>query len=89
LRKALFAVDELCGFVTAVAYVRPEKLVGMAPSSVRKKMKQKSFAAAVSREDIEQGAQLLQLPLDEHIQHVITAMQGVAKALGLETSASV
>jgi putative nucleotidyltransferase with HDIG domain len=89
LRKALFAVDELCGFVTAVAYVRPEKLVGMAPSSVRKKMKQKSFAAAVSREVIEQGAQLLQLPLDEHIQHVITAMQGVAKALGLETSASV
>ena len=88
LRKALFAVDELCGFVTSVAYVRPEKLAGMAPSSVRKKMKQKSFAAAVKREDIEKGAQLLEVSLDEHIQHVITAMQGVARELGLETSAS-
>jgi putative nucleotidyltransferase with HDIG domain len=87
LRQALFAVDELCGFVTAVAYVRPEKLVGMAPSSVRKKMKQKSFAAAVSREDIEHGAQLLQLSLDEHIQNVITAMQGAARELGFEMSA--
>src|SRR5689334_20816715 len=88
LRKTLFAVDELCGFVTAVAYVRPEKLAGMSPSSVRKKMKQKSFAAAVKREDIEKGAQLLEVSLDEHIQHVITAMQGVARELGLETSAS-
>jgi len=66
-----------------VAYVRPDKLVGMAPSSVRKKMKQKSFAAAVGREDIEKGAQLLQLPLDEHIQNVIQAMRGVAGELGL------
>jgi putative nucleotidyltransferase with HDIG domain len=82
LRKTLFAVDELCGFVTAVGYVRPQKLVGMAPSSVRKKMKQKSFAAAVKREDIEKGAQLLSLPLDEHIQTVITAMQGVAAEIG-------
>ena len=83
IRRALFAVDELCGFITAVAYVRPEKLSGMAPSSVRKKMKQKSFAAAVKREDIENGAQLLGLPLEEHIQHVITAMQGIAGELGL------
>lgn len=83
LRKTLFAADELCGFITAVAYVRPDKLVGMAPSSVRKKMKQKSFAAAVRREDIEKGAQLLELPLDEHIQNVIQAMQGVAGELGL------
>ncbi len=83
LRKTLFAADELCGFITAVAYVRPDKLVGMAPSSVRKKMKQKSFAAAVRREDIEKGAQLLGLPLDEHIQNVIQAMQGVAGELGL------
>jgi predicted hydrolase (HD superfamily) len=88
LRKALFAVDELCGFVTAVGYVRPEKLAGMAPSSVRKKMKQKSFAAAVRREDIEQGAQLLGLPLDEHIQNVISAMQPVAKDLGLQAPAA-
>ncbi len=83
LRKTLFAVDELCGFITAVAYVRPEKLTGMATGSVRKKMKQKSFAAAVKREDIEKGAELLGLPLDDHITHVITAMQGIAKELGL------
>lgn len=82
LRKTLFAVDELCGFITAVAYVRPDKLVGMAPSSVRKKMKQKSFAAAVKREDIEKGAQLLNLTLDEHIQTVIMAMQSVASDIG-------
>ena len=83
LRKTLFAVDELCGFITAVAYVRPEKLGGMAASSVRKKMKQKSFAAAVKREDIEKGAELLGLPLDEHISHVIQAMQVAAPELGL------
>lgn len=82
LRKALYAVDELCGFVTAVAYVRPERLAGMAASSVRKKMKQKSFAAAVRREDIEKGAELLGLTLDEHITHVITSMQGIAAQLG-------
>ena len=83
LRKTLFAVDELCGFVTAVAYVRPEKLAGMTASSVRKKLKQKSFAAAVKREDIERGAELLSLPLDEHITHVITAMQSIGAELGL------
>jgi putative nucleotidyltransferase with HDIG domain len=83
IRKALFAVDELCGFVTAVAYVRPEKLAGMTASSVKKKMKQKSFAAAVKRDDIEQGAELLGLPLDDHINHVIAAMQTVAGPLGL------
>ena len=82
MRKTLFAVDELCGFVTAVAYVRPEKLTGMTASSVRKKMKQKSFAAAVKREDIEQGAALLGLSVDEHIEHVIAAMQSVAPTLG-------
>jgi putative nucleotidyltransferase with HDIG domain len=84
LRKTIFAVDELCGFITAVAYVRPEKLTGMTAGSVRKKMKQKSFAAAVKREDIEKGAQILGLPLDEHIQNVITAMQGVSAELGLQ-----
>jgi putative nucleotidyltransferase with HDIG domain len=83
LRKTLFAVDELCGFITAVAYVRPEKLNGMTASSVRKKMKQKSFAAAVKREDMERGAELLGLPLDEHVAHVIAGMQAVAPALGL------
>jgi putative nucleotidyltransferase with HDIG domain len=88
IRKALFAVDELCGFVTAVACVRPEKLAGMSASSVRKKMKQKSFAAAVKREDIEKGAELLGLQLDEHIAHVITAMQAIATPLGLTTASA-
>jgi putative nucleotidyltransferase with HDIG domain len=84
IRKTLFAVDELCGFITAIAYVRPERLAGMGASSVRKKMKQKSFAAAVKREDIEKGAALLEIPLDEHIGKVIGAMQTVAKPLGFE-----
>ena len=83
LRKTLFAVDELCGFITAVGYVRPEKLTGMTASSVKKKMKQKSFAAAVKREDIEKGAQLLGLTPDEHISHVIRSMQSIAEELGL------
>ena len=82
IRKTLFAVDELCGFVTAVAYVRPEKLTGMSASSVKKKMKHKAFAAAVSREDIEKGAALLEIPLEEHITTVIGAMQGIAQPLG-------
>jgi putative nucleotidyltransferase with HDIG domain len=82
LRKTLSAVDELCGFIMAVAYVRPERLTGLAPASVRKKMKQKAFAAAVSRADIERGAELLGLPLDEHLHQVIAAMQGISPALG-------
>ena len=82
LRRTLFAVDELCGFVTAVAYVRPERLAGMKANSVRKKMKQKSFAAAVRREDIERGATLLDVPLDQHIENVIAAMQTISNDLG-------
>lgn len=82
IRRTLFAVDELSGFITAVACVRPDRLAGMQPSSVRKKMKQKSFAAAVSRADIERGAELLGMPLDEHVAHVIAAMQGIAGDLG-------
>ncbi len=82
LRKTLFAVDELCGFLIAVAYVRPEGLSGMAPASVRKKLKQKSFAAAVSREDIQLGADLLGLSLDEHIFLAIQALDSVRVALG-------
>ena len=75
IRKALFAVDELCGFVTAVAYVRPEGLKGMKAKSVRKKLKAKNFAAAVSREDIDQGAALLEMDLNDHIDEVIAALQ--------------
>jgi putative nucleotidyltransferase with HDIG domain len=82
LRKTLAAVDELCGFITAAAYVRPEKLDGMAASSVKKKMKTKAFAAAVNRDDIIRGAEMLGLDLDAHITHVITAMQGVKESLG-------
>jgi putative nucleotidyltransferase with HDIG domain len=82
LRKTLTAVDELCGFITAAAYVRPEKLDGMTAGSVKKKMKQKAFAAAVNRDDIVRGAELLGTDLDTHITNVITAMQGVKEALG-------
>ncbi|MFQ5412663.1 MAG: HDIG domain-containing metalloprotein [Phycisphaerae bacterium] len=83
LRRALFAVDELCGFIHAVALVRPTRLEGMAPKSVKKKLKTPAFAAAVKREDIVKGAKLLDLSLDEHIAHCITALQGVAADLRL------
>ena len=75
IRKALFAVDELCGFIIAVAYVRPTGLEGMKAKSVRKKLKAKNFAAAVSREDIDQGTELLEMDLNEHITEVIAALQ--------------
>ena len=83
MRKALFAVDELSGFITACALVRPTKLAGLTPASVKKKMKTAAFAAAVSRDDIRQGAELLGLELDAHIQNCIEALQGAAKELGL------
>jgi len=83
MEKALFACDELAGFCTAVARVRPEGVQGMKAKSVRKKMQQKSFAANVSREDIVQGAQDLGVELDEHIQFVIDAMARIADQLGL------
>ncbi len=74
MEKALFAVDELSGFVLAVAYVRPEGLVGMTPKSVKKKLKQPSFAAAVGRDDIRVGAEELGVDFDEHLQIVIDAL---------------
>jgi predicted hydrolase (HD superfamily) len=74
MEKALFAVDELCGFVLAVAYVRPEGLVGMTPKSVKKKLKQPSFAAAVNREELRAGASELGVDFDEHLQIVIDAL---------------
>lgn len=83
LRCALFACDELCGFLYACALVRPERLLGLEPRSVIKKLKQKSFAAAVSREDIHNGAALLQIPLDGHIAQCIAALQSVAHEIGL------
>ena len=81
--KALYACDELAGFVTACAMVRPERLAGMQASSVKKKMKQKSFAAAVSRDDMTRGAADLQVDFDHHVQFVIDAMAAIAPDLGL------
>ncbi len=84
LKKAIFAVDELTGFITAVALVRPSKqLADVKVSSVKKKMKDKAFAAAVSREDIIKGAEELGLSLEEHIGNVLAAMQERAVDLGL------
>ena len=84
MSKALFAVVELGGLIVAVALVRRGKsVVDVEVSSVKKKMKQKSFAAAVSREDIVRGAEELGVSLDEHIQVVIEAMRGIADELGL------
>jgi putative nucleotidyltransferase with HDIG domain len=74
MEKALYAVDELCGFVLACAYVRPDGLVGMTPKSVKKKLKQPSFAAAVNREDLRRGAAELGVDFDEHLQIVIDAL---------------
>ena len=83
LDKTLYACDELAGFVMACALVRPDRLEGLTPQSVRKKLKQVSFAAAVNREDIARGVADLGVDLDEHIARVIAAMSGVAADLGL------
>ncbi len=84
LDKTLYACDELSGFITAVAWVRPEKLRGMQASSVKKKLKAKGFAAAVNRDDITRGAADLGVELDEHIQFVIGALEPIGAELGLE-----
>jgi predicted hydrolase (HD superfamily) len=88
LKKALFACDELSGFVHACGLVRPSGLEGLEPKSVRKKLKQPSFAAGVSREDVYEGAELLGLELDEHIANVVEALQPIAGELGLRTQAA-
>ena len=82
LDKTLYACDELAGFVTAVARLRPDGIAGMQASSVKKKLKQKSFAAAVNRDDIVRGAAELGVELDEHIQFVIDCMATIAEPLG-------
>ena len=83
LDKALYACDELAGFITACAMVRPERLAGMQASSVKKKLKAKGFAASINRDDIARGADDLGVPLDEHIQFVIDAMTPISGELGL------
>lgn len=84
LEHTLFACDEMSGFVTAAALVRPSKSVlDLEASSVRKRMKDKAFARGCKREDLVKGAEELGLPLDEHIAHVIAALRAQADALGL------
>ncbi len=81
--KALYACDELCGFLVACALMRPGRLEGMTAKSVRKKMKTASFAAAVNRDDIVRGAADLGVDLEEHISFLIAALQTIADVLDL------
>jgi predicted hydrolase (HD superfamily) len=84
MARALFAVDELCGFLVACALVRPSRsLQDLEVSSVRKKLKDKAFARGVSREDVIQGAAELGVPLDEHIAFVLAALRPRERVLGL------
>ncbi len=84
MAKALLASDELTGLVVATTLVQPtRKLADLKPKSVKKRMKQKAFAAKVNREDIIQGAELLGIPLEEHIENVVVAMREVSDSLGL------
>lgn len=83
MAKTLFACDELCGFIMACALIRPNKIADLEPSSVKKKLKDKAFARAVSREDITKGTEELGVNFDEHLRFVIDAMRAVAGDLGL------
>ena len=83
LERTLVAVDELCGFLVACAYVRPEGIHGLTPKSVKKKLKQPSFAAAVSREDVRGGAEQLGADFDAHVAFVIAALEARADELEL------
>ena len=83
MAKTLFAVDELSGFIAACALVRPTGLEGMKPKSVKKKLKQPSFAAGVNREEVQRGAEELGVDFDQHVAFVIAAMSERAEELGL------
>jgi putative nucleotidyltransferase with HDIG domain len=83
MAKTLYAVDELSGFISACALVRPTGIVGMTPKSVKKKLKQPSFAAGVDREEVQQGAEELGVDFDEHVAFLIAAMEERADELGL------
>jgi putative nucleotidyltransferase with HDIG domain len=85
MSRALFACDEVAGFITACSLVRPDRIKTLEAKSVRKRMKDKAFARSVSREDIVKGAEELGVPLDEHIAFCIEAMRAVADHLGLAT----
>src|ERR671936_990284 len=87
LKKTLFACDELSGFIHACGLVRPTGLDGLEPKSVKKKLKQPSFASGVHRDEVYAGAELLGLELDEHISNVVAALQPIAGELGLRTAA--
>lgn len=86
MAKTLYAVDELVGFLTACALVRPAGILDLEVKSVKKKMKDPAFARAVNRDDIVQGAAELGVDLDEHVATVIEAMRGIAAELGLRGS---
>lgn len=89
MAKALFAVDELCGFLVACALVRPSKsFADLEVPSVKKKLKDKAFARGVSREDVTAGAEELGVPLDEHIAFCIAALRPVESRLGLGTNSA-
>jgi putative nucleotidyltransferase with HDIG domain len=83
MEKTLVAVDELCGFLVACAAVRPEGIHGLTPKSVKKKLKQPSFAAAVNRDEVRHGAEALGVDFDEHVAFVIKAMEDRADELDL------
>lgn len=83
MAKVLYACDELCGFITAVSVIRPNKITDLEISSVKKKLKDKSFAKNVSREDIDLGIKELGIPLEEHVKFVIEAMKADKDRLGL------
>jgi len=83
MERTLVAVDELCGFLVACAYVRPEGIHGLTPKSVKKKLKQPSFAAAVDRDDVRRGAEQLGVDFDEHVAFVVAALEARADELAL------
>jgi putative nucleotidyltransferase with HDIG domain len=85
LKKTLFACDELAGFVHACGLVRPDGLETLEPRSVRKKLKQPSFAAGVHRDEVYRGAEELGIDLEEHIANVIASLRPIAAQLGLRT----
>ena len=89
LKKTLFACDELSGFIHACGLVRPDGIETLEPRSVRKKLKQPSFASGVNRDDVYKGAELLGVDLDEHIAFVTEALRPIARDLGLRTGEAV